>query len=99
MTAPVSDAEFYQTQYELLKSRALAERVVADLALQDDPAFLAADAPSAWTRIRRSFFGGGSAATSAASDVSERQKAAAARILDNMERGTGAQLEHRQDQL
>ena len=85
LTAPVSDAEFYQTQYELLKSRTLAERVVADLGLQDDPAFLAAVAPSAWTRIRNLFFGGGSASKSAAEDVSERQKAAAARILGNMD--------------
>jgi capsular exopolysaccharide synthesis family protein len=32
--------EFYQTQYGLLKSRSLAERVVANLNLADDPAFM-----------------------------------------------------------
>jgi polysaccharide biosynthesis transport protein len=34
-----SDAEFYQTQYGLLKARSLAERVVRDLKLADDRAF------------------------------------------------------------
>lgn len=33
------DAEFYQTQYGLLKSRALAERVARSLRLGDDPVF------------------------------------------------------------
>lgn len=33
------DLEFYQTQYGLLRSRALAERVASRLNLQDDPAF------------------------------------------------------------
>jgi succinoglycan biosynthesis transport protein ExoP len=39
-TGPV-DQEFYQTQYGLLASRALAERVARDLRLADDRAFLA----------------------------------------------------------
>ncbi len=34
------DQEFYQTQYALLKSRSLAEAVVADLRLADKPDFL-----------------------------------------------------------
>ncbi len=33
------DAEFFQTQYGLLKSRSLAERVVKSLGLEADPAF------------------------------------------------------------
>jgi polysaccharide biosynthesis transport protein len=33
------DMEFYQTQYGLLRSRSLAERVVTDLRLADDPRF------------------------------------------------------------
>ncbi|HKR24329.1 MAG TPA: Wzz/FepE/Etk N-terminal domain-containing protein, partial [Allosphingosinicella sp.] len=33
------DLEFYQTQYGLLRSRSLAERVAADLRLHDDPNF------------------------------------------------------------
>lgn len=35
-----ADQEFYQTQYALLRSRSLAERVVSDLKLADDEAFL-----------------------------------------------------------
>jgi polysaccharide biosynthesis transport protein len=35
------DLEFYQTQYGLLRSRALAERVAGRLNLQDDPNFFA----------------------------------------------------------
>ncbi|MHA3842284.1 GumC family protein [Sphingomonas aestuarii] len=35
----IADQEFYQTQYGLLQSRTLAERVAAQLRLIDDPAF------------------------------------------------------------
>lgn len=37
--ASVQDQEFYQTQYGLLKSRSLAERVATQLRLVDDPKF------------------------------------------------------------
>lgn len=37
--AGLADQEFYQTQYGLLRSRSLAERVAAQLRLVDDPAF------------------------------------------------------------
>lgn len=37
--ASVADQEFYQTQYGLLKSRTLSERVAAQLRLVDDPKF------------------------------------------------------------
>ncbi|MBU8978201.1 hypothetical protein JI752_018795 [Lysobacter sp. MMG2] len=33
------DRDFYQTQYELLKSRSLAHRVIQDLRLEDNPAY------------------------------------------------------------
>lgn len=39
--ASVSDQEFYQTQYGLLKSRSLSERVATQLGLADDPKFYA----------------------------------------------------------
>ncbi|VXD00908.1 GumC family protein [Sphingomonas sp. 8AM] len=35
----IADQEFYQTQYGLLRSRSLAERVAVELRLVDDPAF------------------------------------------------------------
>ncbi len=37
----VADQEFYQTQYGLLQSRSLSERVAVQLRLVDDPAFFA----------------------------------------------------------
>ena len=37
--ASIADQEFYQTQYGLLQSRTLAERVASQLKLVDDPAF------------------------------------------------------------
>lgn len=37
--AGLADQEFYQTQYGLLRSRSLAERVAGQLRLVDDPAF------------------------------------------------------------
>ncbi|MFK3890613.1 GumC family protein [Sphingomonas sp. NPDC079357] len=40
--ASVGDQEFYQTQYGLLESRALSERVAAQLKLIDDPKFFEA---------------------------------------------------------
>ncbi|WP_426261939.1 GumC family protein [Sphingomonas sp. DC1200-1] len=39
--ATVADQEFYQTQYGLLQSRSLAERVALQLRLVDDPKFFA----------------------------------------------------------
>lgn len=39
--ASVADQEFYQTQYGLLRSRSLAERVADELRLVDDPEFFA----------------------------------------------------------
>ena len=39
--ASVADQEFYQTQYGLLQSRSLSERVAAQLNLIDDPKFFA----------------------------------------------------------
>ena len=39
--AGIADQEFYQTQYGLLKSRALSERVATQLRLVDDPDFFA----------------------------------------------------------
>ena len=49
--ASVADQEFYQTQYGLLKSRSLSERVAQQLRLVDDPKFFAlfgvrSDAPA-----------------------------------------------------
>jgi uncharacterized protein involved in exopolysaccharide biosynthesis len=43
---------FYQTQYDLLKSRSLAERVATDLDLAAAPDFLHPPTTSAWAKLR-----------------------------------------------
>jgi len=77
-----SDWEFYQTQYELLRSRSLAERIAADFSLQDDQTFMTADAPSPSTRLRLMLFGARS--ENDTRDVKARQADAAGRILGGL---------------
>lgn len=45
-------SDFYQTQYELLRSRALAERVVNELGLVDDEQMQGMLRPSPWSKLR-----------------------------------------------
>jgi polysaccharide biosynthesis transport protein len=49
----VSDQQFYQTQYELLKSRTLAERVVDQLNLAQNAAFRQDARPGFWAGVGR----------------------------------------------
>ncbi|WP_421693809.1 GumC family protein [Aestuariivirga sp.] len=49
--------DFYQTQYQLLSSRTLSERVAAALSLGNDPAFNTEVAPSLLTLIRSKLAG------------------------------------------
>jgi succinoglycan biosynthesis transport protein ExoP len=51
-----NDPQFYTTQYELLKSRALAERVVSSLSLANKPEFMGIN-HSVWGRILQQLFG------------------------------------------
>ncbi len=46
-----ADKDFYQTQYELLQSRSLAQRVVAELDLAHDPVFARMREPSPLGRL------------------------------------------------
>jgi exopolysaccharide transport family protein len=46
-------ADFYQTQYELLRGRALLERVIARLGLDRSPELLAGPLRSPWEALRR----------------------------------------------
>lgn len=78
------DAEFYQTQYELLKSRTLAERVAANLALQNDATFVGGATRSGWAALPGWLFGHSAAAVSAAADAAARRKDAADRVLANL---------------
>lgn len=51
-TENLGDPQFYQTQYELLQSRTLAEKAVASLGLADDQAFLVKTSQSPLTWLR-----------------------------------------------
>lgn len=51
------DKDYYQTQYELLQSRALAQRVSAQLALADDPVWQRMSEPSPLAKLLGSVFG------------------------------------------
>src|SRR5215471_2747741 len=50
------DTRFYKTQYDLLKSRSLAERVAADLDLASAKDFLDPPSTSAWGKLRNLIF-------------------------------------------
>jgi capsular exopolysaccharide synthesis family protein len=75
-----NDEEFYETQYGLLKSRSLAERVATNLRLFDDPRFFEVFGSAAATEWFE-----GSRPRQGASSREERIAAAAAMLLDNLE--------------
>jgi polysaccharide biosynthesis transport protein len=55
--APVDSlSRFYETQKEVLRSRSLAERVAANLALRDDAGFVNPRSSSSWAKLRRMVF-------------------------------------------
>lgn len=77
--ASLADQEFYQTQYGLLKSRSLSERVAQQLKLIDDPKFFerfdaAADTP-AFQLVNGRYPAGGRV---------ERQRVAGKTLRDNL---------------
>src|SRR3954468_2624756 len=53
-----NDYSSLQTQFELLKSRSLAERVATSLNLVDDPDFLSLRGMSSWSKLRKMLTGG-----------------------------------------
>lgn len=55
------DENFYTTQFELLKSRSMAERVVSAMNLAEDPSFDQMNAPSPIRAFFQSLFGDGTA--------------------------------------
>lgn len=73
-------AEFYQTQYELLKSRALAERVVSSLNLANKPE-LFEPPPSGMETIRDFIFASGHAE---APNISGRERLALGTVLSGL---------------
>lgn len=53
-----NDWEFYETQYQLLRSRSLAERVASELRLGSDATMRQQSQPSPWSALFGSLFGG-----------------------------------------
>jgi polysaccharide biosynthesis transport protein len=68
---------FYQTQYELLTSRSLAERVASKLDLREDSGFISPRPSSSWAKLRRMMF---SEKPGEKSNLAQRKAAAASLI-------------------
>jgi succinoglycan biosynthesis transport protein ExoP len=77
---------FYESQYELLKSRMLAERVASDLNLVSAPDFLNPPSTSPWRKLRSLILPSGKSRDAAtednreAGDVEQRKAAAAGMV-------------------
>ena len=69
---------FFETQYDLLKSRSLAERVAANLDLGAKPDFLSPSSPSGWANFRNMIF---PRAKAVDNRTLEQRKTAAARMI------------------
>jgi len=71
------DTRFYQTQYDLLKSSSLAQKVAADLDLANVPSFLHPKSSSPWAQLWQAVF----PARAAQDGNFERRKAVAAGMV------------------
>jgi len=85
-TENLGDPQFYQTQYELLQSRTLAEKTVSSLGLADDQAFLVkqGQSPVAWVRsVVASLLNPSADTNSQTADAVDRLQKDAVGILQN----------------
>lgn len=73
--------EFYQTQYELLASRSLAQRVVSTLGLADNTQFLGSSGPTSVVGIVRNLFTSSETVTGDV-DVETRTRQAIGKLQD-----------------
>src|SRR5262245_7498938 len=71
------DQRFYKTQYDLLRSRSLAERVAADLDLAAAMDFLNPPSTSAWSKLRSMIFPPANTGNNAWGDFNQRKAVAA----------------------
>jgi polysaccharide biosynthesis transport protein len=78
------DQRFYKTQYDLLRSRSLAERVAADLDLATAKGFLNPPSTSAWGKLRSLIFPSASSATQDNEDFAQRKAAATEKIQSHL---------------
>ena len=74
------DFRFYQTQYDLLRSRSLAERVASDLNLGAASDFLNPPSTSAWGKLRGLIFRSRVIEADNQGDLGQRQAAAAGMV-------------------
>src|SRR5262245_44263517 len=73
-------SRFYQTQYDLLKSRSLAERVAKDLDLGATSDFLNPQPTSAWGKLRSLIFSSAHTPTEDKRNLGQRNNAAAGMV-------------------
>ena len=67
------DREFYETQFQLLRSRSMAEKVVAGLD-PNDPVFAIMGAPTPWRKLVDMVMGGAEATTGPQDSTAKRQQ-------------------------
>lgn len=77
------DMDFYQTQYALLKSRSLAERVVQRENLANDPVFMAQEKGSPLAGLAR-LFGRRPATEALTGTPAQRQRQATAKVMGGL---------------
>lgn len=71
---------FYQTQYDLLRSRSLADRVAADLDLASAASFLRPVSSSPWSKLKQLIFPSASVQSEIQGTPVQRRQAAAGRV-------------------
>jgi len=83
-----SEVAFYATQYEILKSRSLAEKIVAKFSVNELQQFTQDDVQSPWSRLTQAFrkilHPGSEVDEQGNTDVAALQRDAAYRLLDGL---------------
>jgi polysaccharide biosynthesis transport protein len=78
------DQRFYKTQYDLLRSRSLAERVAADLDLGSAKGFLNPPSTSAWGKLRSLILPSADTATKDSGNFEQRKAQAAGAVQSGL---------------
>jgi polysaccharide biosynthesis transport protein len=78
------ESRFYETQYQLLRSRSLAERVASDLNLGAASDFLSPPSTSAWGKLRSLIFPSAATRADDKGNLEQRQAAAAGMVLGGL---------------
>ncbi len=84
MESPQDSREFYQTQYEVLKSRSLAQRVIDQLALADKPEFNRKPEASPLATLLAMFKADSAKGEAKPAPESDKQSLLVNRFLDNL---------------